>query len=116
MCQPSVVAPDWIGKGCHIKVNGIELAVRPDHRGGVVFRSVFSRTAFSRTADKALNAAVRVATEECLTDPDVRSRWIRQIQGAMVLMVSETGALRELATSRLAELHFLLVALRKYRE
>lgn len=108
MCEPSAVAPDWIVKGCHIHVNGIELAVRPDHQGGVVFRSVFSSD-----TENAVNAAIRFAKEQCLPDPDVRSRWMRQIQRAMVFMVSERGALRRLATGRLAEIHFLRIALEK---
>jgi len=45
MCVPSVVADDWIIKGCHIHVNGIELALHPNHTGGAVFSSVFSSPA-----------------------------------------------------------------------
>jgi hypothetical protein len=41
MCVPSVVADDWITKGCHIRVDRIELALRPNHLGGVVFSSVW---------------------------------------------------------------------------
>jgi hypothetical protein len=36
VCLPSAVADDWVKKGCHIHVHGVELTVAPDHQGGVV--------------------------------------------------------------------------------
>jgi hypothetical protein len=63
MCLASVVADDWITKGCHINVDGIELALRPDHNGGVVFRAVFSSP---NTA--AVNAAIRRAERDPYSD------------------------------------------------
>jgi hypothetical protein len=109
MCAPSVVADDWITKGCHIKVNGIELAVRPDHRGSIVFQSVFSTP-----SSAAVNEAIRTALRDCLPDPDVRRAWIRKVEGAMVHLISESGDLREKALGRLAELNFLMVALKRF--
>ena len=109
MCVPSVVADDWISKGCHIHVDGIELALHPDHLGGVVFSSVFSSP-----GDAAIEAAKRRAREECLPDNDERNRWIQSIQRAKVHLISHRGRLRELALGRVAELHFLEIALRRY--
>jgi hypothetical protein len=109
MCVPSVVADDWIGKGCHIHVDGIELALRPDHLGGVVFSSVFSSD-----AEFAVEAAKRRAREQCLPNNDERRRWIESIQRAKVHLMSHRGGLRELAIGRVAELHFLEIALRRY--
>jgi hypothetical protein len=109
MCVPSVVADDWITKGCHIHVDGIELALRPDHQGDVVFSSVFSYP-----AEAAVEAAKRRAREECLANRDQRKRWLESVQRAMVHLVSHRGALRELAIGRLAELHFLEIALTRY--
>lgn len=109
MCVPSVVADDWISKGCHIHVDGIELAVRPDHLGGVVFRSVFSSP-----NDATVQTAIRRAREECLSDDDVRKRWIQSIQRAKVHLMSHSGVLRRLAVGRVAELNFLEIALRRY--
>lgn len=106
MCAPSVIADDWITKGCHIKVNGIELAVRPDHLGRVAFRSVFSAP-----PPAAVNDAIRIALRDCLPNPDVRRAWIRSIEGAMVHLISQSGVLRELALGRMAELSFLKIAL-----
>jgi hypothetical protein len=108
MCSPSVVADDWIVKGCHIEVNGVELAVRPDHRGTVVFRPVFSSVP-SQVVDRAIGDARR----DCLTDPNVRRQWIAHIERAMVHLFSQTGVLQPLARGRLAELRFLRSALNK---
>lgn len=44
MCRISVVSEDWVVKGCHVHVSGAELALRPDHLGGIVFRPVFAST------------------------------------------------------------------------
>ena len=44
MCRISAVSEDWVGKGCHVHVASVELALRPDHLGGIVFRPVFSTT------------------------------------------------------------------------
>jgi hypothetical protein len=111
MCAPSVVADDWISKGCHIKVNGIELAVRPDHLGGVVFGSVFSAL-----PQLAVEEAIRMALRDCLTDARVRHAWIKRIDGAMVHLYSHSGVLREIALGRLAELHFLRIALARIKD
>lgn len=111
MCAPSVVADDWISKGCHITVNGIELAVRPDHLGGVMFGSVFSAL-----PPLAVDEAIRVAFRDCLPDPNVRRAWIKRIDGAMVHLYSHSGVLREIALGRLAELKFLRVALARIKD
>ncbi len=111
MCQASTVAPDWVTKGCHIHVNGVELAVHPDHKGGVVFKRVFSS---SKT--KAISAAMKAAIRRCLTNAAVRKQWVKHIDDAMLAMVSETGGLRELALGRLAEMHFLRIALLRYKD
>src|SRR6266704_1987182 len=109
MCLPSAVADDWIIKGCHIHVTGIALALRPDHLGGVVFSSVFSSP-----AEALVEAAKRRAREECLPNDDERKRWIASIQRAKVHLISHRGGLRELAAGRVAELHFLEIALQRY--
>ena len=108
MCRPSKVAVDWIVKGCHIHVNGVELAVRPDHRGGIVFKKVF------RSVPPAVEAAALRAAVECLADDGHRLRWIRDIERAMVFLRSESGQFAELARGRAGELKFLLVALRRF--
>jgi hypothetical protein len=110
MCLPSVVADDWIVKGFHIHVDGIELVLRPDHLGRVKFVSFFSGPSDSDVKD-----AVRRATQECLPNADMRKRWLSSIRRARVHLISQRGALRELATGRVAEMHFLQIALERYK-
>lgn len=90
-------------------MDGIELALRPDHLGGIRFSSVFSYP-----TDAAVKAAVNRAENECLPNKDERKRWISSIQRARVHLISHRGGLRELAIDRGAELHFLEIALRRY--
>jgi hypothetical protein len=109
MCTPSVVADDWVTKGCHIKINGIELAVRPNHRGGIVFTPVFSSDV---AAD--VQAAIAVVFRDCLPKAEVRRQWVNRIGGAMVHLGAYEGALGHLARGRLAELNFLRTALERW--
>jgi hypothetical protein len=105
------VADDWVTKGFHIRVNGIELAVRPDHEGGVTFVSVFSSP---EEAD--VQAAIRRATRECLDDGQVRTRWSESIQRAKLHLISFEGELQPIARGRLMEMRFLEIALQRYEE
>jgi hypothetical protein len=109
MCEPSTVADDWIVKGFHLHIGRVELALRPDHRGGVVFRPVFSAHARAVVED-----AMRTATRECLTDASVRNRWIKSIKRAVLLLLSHDGDLEDLARGRMAEMNFLRIALERY--
>jgi hypothetical protein len=111
MCAPSVVADDWIIKGCHIHVNGIELCVRPDHRGEVIFVSFFGSV-----PQNSVNEAIRIASNDCLPDQRVRRQWISSIERAMVHLFSQSGELRGVALGRLAELHSLRTALRRMED
>jgi hypothetical protein len=108
MCEPSVVADDWITKGFHLTIRGVELAVRPDHLGTVVFRGVFS----SDSPD-AIRDATRAA-QDCLNYEDVRRQWLKRIDSAMLRLDGTFGALRKLAKGRLAELHFLRIAVSRH--
>jgi hypothetical protein len=110
MCAPSVVADDWIEKGCHIHVNGIELCVRPDHQGRITFKSFFA------VPQDVADGAIRTAIDDCLPDQRVRRQWIRSIDRAMVHLYSQSGRLRALALGRMAELHFLRTALRRMEQ
>lgn len=109
MCDPSIVAEDWITKGFHLTVEGVELALRPDHRGRVVFQGVFSST-----QRPVLDAAIRSAEQECLSDNATRERWVRQINSAMIFVSGYEGALGRRANGRLAEFNYLKLALRRY--
>lgn len=109
MCTPSPPADDWVEKGFHVSIDGIELVARPNHVGGVTFQSFFSSGARRRVA-----AAIRTAERKCLADPQVRIQWIKRIEAAKAHLAGQYGELRILALGRLAELHFLEIALRRY--
>jgi hypothetical protein len=109
MCTPSPPADDWVEKGFHVRIDGIELVARPNHLGGITFQSFFSSD-----ADARVTAAIRTAEGKCLADPRVRGQWIKRIEAAKTHLAGQNGELRILALGRLAELHFLEIALRRY--
>jgi hypothetical protein len=109
MCDPSVVADDWISKGCHIYVGEVELVLRPDHLGGVIFKPFFSSTS---AADA--QRAIKHARENCLPNEDVRNRWLDSVRRARLHLLSTPAGPTELAMARGAELHFLDIALQQY--
>jgi hypothetical protein len=64
----SSIAPDWVDKGCHLHVGSVEIALRPDHLGGLVCRPIFSSI-----SDDDLRIACREMFRQ-MEDPDVRNR------------------------------------------
>lgn len=96
MCEPSKVTDDWLTKGCHVHVNGVELNIYTNHLGGIDFRPVFSSTPADR-----VKAAIKVVYEECLTDPAIRRRWIQRLEMARVFMLDYPGELHALANGRM---------------
>jgi hypothetical protein len=101
----SEFANDWISKGFHIKIDGIELSMKPGNNGSIVFKKVFSSTP-SRAAQKAIDKAYAL-----LKDPSVRADFLNTaIKGRDYLKTFGTKA----ATSKSGELNFLVKALQKY--
>lgn len=109
MCRPSVIADDWVVKGCHIHIGHVELVMRPNHCGEIVFRKVFASTPDSDAA-----SAIRQAQEVCLPDPKVRARWRRDLERAMEYMRQYEGELEALANGRQLEFRFLIRALDRW--
>jgi hypothetical protein len=66
------------------------LAVRPTHAVGYLEGFVFQRV-FRSTSDDAFDTAARKARAECLTDANVRSRWRRALERAILYMRSFEG-------------------------
>jgi hypothetical protein len=110
MCQASKVTNDWVVKGCHIHIEAVELNIFPDHKGGFGFKPVFAVTTRNR---KAVDDALRVVREKCLPDPEVRERWIRDLDHAITCMLSIRGQLSALANGRMLEFKFLMIALER---
>jgi hypothetical protein len=115
MCRPSTVTDDWVVKGCHIHVDGVELAVRPAHSptylDGVVFKK-----AFRSTPDDVFRAAVRKAREECLPAATVRARWRRALERGRVYVRDFTGEPAAKANGRQFEFVLLIRHLVAYGE
>jgi hypothetical protein len=111
MCQASTVTDDWVTKGCHIHVNGVELNVFSDHRGRIDFRSVFSTTPVS-----LVQQAIKMARELCLPDPDTRKKWIRRLEMARVYMLGYEGEPAKKARGRMLEFKFIRIALQRWED
>jgi hypothetical protein len=115
MCRPSTVTFDWVVKGCHIHVDGVELAVRPTHAltylDGVVFKRVFRST-----SEAMFQGAARKAREECLTNPMVRDRWRRALRRGITFVRSFTGEPADLANGRQYEFIRLIRHLDEFGE
>ena len=115
MCRASTVTDDWVVKGCHIHVDGVELAVRPTHNtkylDGFVFKKVFRST-----PDEAFGGAATKARQECLTDPTVRAKWRRALLGAIAYVRSFAGEPAELANGRQYEFMRLIRHLDAFEE
>ncbi len=107
MCRISPVSDDWTTKGFHIHIDGIELAVRPDHRGGIVFRKCFGSTS---DADALRAAGI---ARSLLDDPAWRKRFRDAIGRGIEFLNGVEGVLHDKARGRAGELKFLRVALDK---
>ncbi len=103
----SVVAADWITKGCHLHIAGVEIGMKPDHRGGIVFKRVFT------TDDMAeIRQAIAVANE-LLRDQAFRRKAREVVERALVYLRGESGLLRKLAEGRQLEMRMLIHALNR---
>lgn len=115
MCRPSTVTDDWVGKGCHIHIDGIELAVRPTHSltylDGIVFKKVFRFT-----TDKEFRAAAKKTREKCLADATVRAQWRCALARGIEFVRSYTGEPADKANGRQYEFVRLIRHLDAYEE
>lgn len=111
MCNSSKVYEDWVVKGFHIHVKGVELGVYPDHNGKIGFKSVFANTSQTK-----LDKAIRHANEQCLPDPDVRKKWYQMVNSARTHLSTYRGKLQTKARGRLLEFTFILIALEREKE
>jgi hypothetical protein len=111
MCEPSKVTDDWVIKGCHIHVNGVELNIYTNCTGRIDFRPVFTST-----PEEHVKEAIKAAFDDCLTDPDVRTRWIQRLEMARIFMLDYPGGLRSLANGRMLEFKFIRIAIERWGE
>jgi hypothetical protein len=108
-CLPkiSVVADDWVVKGAHVHVGGIEVALKPTANGGITFKKVFSST-----SDVDFNGAVTIV-KQGLANPEWKAKLLHSVEAARDYMPHVEGKLSGLANGRAAELNFLSKALKK---
>lgn len=109
MCDPSVVSDDWVTKGCHIHIGGVELKVISNHHGKIVFKGFFAAT-----TEAEFNWAREIAFEECLPSSDIRQKWLKRLESARVFMNdfrSSNIKLENKANGRMLEFKFLRFAI-----
>jgi hypothetical protein len=110
ICRPSALYDDWVVKGFHIRVSGIELAVRPGHKPGMI---VFKRW-FRRDSTADVDAARRIAEETCLSSKIVRDKWAHTLVRAREYLNGYDGEFPEKANGRKREFRRLEQALLAY--
>jgi hypothetical protein len=118
VCEPSVVTEDWITKGVHIHVMGVELNIFTTHRESEFdFRAVFSRDrAKRRKGVNVLDAALRHVREKCLPNPKVRKRWISRLEMARQYMIDYRGEHDSLANGKMYDFKLIRIALERWGE
>jgi hypothetical protein len=107
MCRISKISEDWIVKGFHIHVYDVELVMRPDHQGGIVFKKWF-RSVSNEAARPAIERA-----RELLQDEHWRRLFYREAMRAREYVRRTSTRLQDLAIGRAAEFTFLMAALCK---
>lgn len=112
MCKASIVADDWVVKGCHIHIDGVELGVAPNHLGGITFKPIFQANTDGKK--RRLREALRTAYDVCLADEKVRDQWIRGLRQGILFLQSYIGEPSHLANGRQLEFKFLILALERY--
>lgn len=108
MCRIPAVSEDWVGKGCHVHAASVELALRPDHLGGIVFRRVFSST------DRFQLWVAEQLVKAKLDDVPWRNKLKGTIERAMTHLMGVQGQNYDLARGRLFELRMLVRALERW--
>jgi len=99
-------------KGFHIHVNGIELAVRPGHKPGMI---VFKRW-FRRDSWADVDAAQRIAIKTCLASRAVREKWMETLVRGREFLDGYDGDMQEKANGRKREFRWLEKWLMVYKE
>lgn len=112
ICRPSAIYDDWVLKGFHVHVEGIELAVRPGHQPGMIaIKRVFRADSWAE-----IDAAKRLLIEKCLSSKMVRDRWVQTLARAMDYLNGYRGDLPEKTNGRKYEFRRLQKALHAFKE
>jgi hypothetical protein len=116
VCKPSVVTEDWVTKGVHIHVMGVELNIFTTHEpSGFDFRVVFSRDKKKkRKGKKVLTAALMHIRKKCLRSKQVRKRWITRLEMARQYMIDYRGKHAGLANGKMYDFKLIRIALERW--
>lgn len=112
ICRPSAIYDDWVLKGFHVHVEGIELALRPGHQTGMIA----CKRVFRSDSWVEIDAAKRLLIQKCLSSKIVRDRWVETLGRAMDYLNGYTGDLPDKANGRKYEFRRLQKALLAYKE
>ena len=110
LCDASKVAEDWVVKGCHIHIAGVELQMFPNHHAKPEFRGFFAST-----HPKEIEEAIRVAKNECLPDVETRVKWIVRLRMARSFMMNPHIGIPSLARGRMFEFKMLEIAIERWK-
>lgn len=118
VCKPSVVTEDWVTKGVHIHVMGVELNIFTTHRkSGFSFRPVFSRDEKrKKKGKKVLTAALKHIREKCLPSRRIRKWWITRLEMARQYMIDYRGEHASLANGKMYDFKLIRIALERWGE
>lgn len=111
LCDASKVAEDWVVKGCHIHIEGVELQMFPNHRAKPEFRGFFASTPQNK-----VDEAIRVARNDCLPDAETRTKWIIRLRMARSFMMNRGIGIPSLARGRMFEFKMLEIAIERWEQ
>jgi len=96
---------DVVQKGLHFYApGGIELSVRPDHKGGITFTNAIPNEAGSPKLAKAIASAKEHFEKDDRFRNDILNKANEGVQSVLEHAKKESGTLRELANGRSREL------------
>ncbi len=98
-----ILAADWATKGAHVKIDGVEVAIKVSKEGVIELKSVFSSTSVHSFEEAAKKVEV------LLNDPVFRKDLIHKTEGAIDMFKGGT----ELERAAVNGFEALLIALKK---
>lgn len=96
---------DVVQKGLHFYApGGVELSVRPDHKGGITFTNAIPNEAGSSRVAKAIDLAKARFESDVRFRNDILNKANEGVHSVLGHAKTETGSLRDLANGRSREL------------
>jgi hypothetical protein len=108
------VSDDWVVKGCHIHVDGVELRIFTNHLGSFDIGGFFGQKRKTQYELRRENAAIKKAWKECVPDPAMRKRWIQRLEMARVHVINYQGKLSRKAQGRMFDFKLVRIAIERW--